>query len=93
MQDQQSRSVSLTFDAVEFVWKGLPQKKYDNFMKMRHMQASPDCFTVDGYPYMIQLEPTNRCNLKCPRCPAGTNPTGRPRHISPHLWSERRGCL
>ncbi len=34
MQDQQSRSVSLTFDAVEFVWKGLPQKKYDNFMKM-----------------------------------------------------------
>jgi radical SAM protein with 4Fe4S-binding SPASM domain len=83
MQDQQSRSVSVIFDAVEFVWKGLPQKKYDNFMKMRHMQASPDCFTVDGYPYMIQLEPTNRCNLKCPLCPAGTNQLGRPRRDMP----------
>lgn len=76
-------TIRFKFDAVEFVWRDVPDEKYDNFMKMRNIEASPDQFRVDGYPYMLQLEPTNRCNLKCPLCPAGTNQLGRPRRDMP----------
>jgi MoaA/NifB/PqqE/SkfB family radical SAM enzyme len=31
-----------------------------------------------GYPYMLTVEPTNRCNLRCPLCPTGRGLPGRP---------------
>ncbi len=31
-----------------------------------------------GYPYILTMEPTNRCNLKCPLCPTGKGLVGRP---------------
>ena len=83
MTEAFDRTIHFKFDAIEFVWRNVPPVKFDNFMKMRNIQASPDCFMVDGYPYMLQLEPTNRCNLKCPLCPAGTNQLGRPRRDMP----------
>ena len=30
-------------------------------------------------PINLQVEPTNRCNLKCPVCPCGSDLTNRPR--------------
>jgi radical SAM protein with 4Fe4S-binding SPASM domain len=76
-------NIRFKFDAIEFLWRDVPREKYENFMKMRNIEASPDCYSVDGYPYMLQLEPTNRCNLKCPLCPAGTGQLGRPRRDMP----------
>jgi radical SAM protein with 4Fe4S-binding SPASM domain len=32
-----------------------------------------------GMPASISLEPTNRCNLRCPECPSGTRDLSRPR--------------
>jgi radical SAM protein with 4Fe4S-binding SPASM domain len=71
--------VHIRFDALDFKWTSVPEKKYDNFIKMMDVQADPDNFTVDGYPYMLQIEPTNMCNLKCPVCPAGTDRLERER--------------
>lgn len=33
---------------------------------------------VWGYPITFSIEPTNRCNLKCPECPSGTGTLTRP---------------
>jgi MoaA/NifB/PqqE/SkfB family radical SAM enzyme len=33
---------------------------------------------IFGYPFMIMIEPTNICNLKCPLCITGTNQMIRP---------------
>lgn len=76
---EQKKPVHIVFDALDFKWENVPAKKYDNFMKMRDIEADPDCFQVEGYPYMLQIEPTNRCNLQCPLCPAGTNRLERER--------------
>ncbi|MCP4339183.1 MAG: radical SAM protein [Desulfobulbaceae bacterium] len=75
--------VHIQFDALDYRWVGVPQKKYDNYLRMRDIQADPDNFKVDGYPYMLQIEPTNMCNLKCPLCPAGTDELERERRHMP----------
>lgn len=33
---------------------------------------------VWGMPYTVTLEPTNRCNLRCPECPSGNGEMVRP---------------
>ncbi len=33
---------------------------------------------VWGMPYTLTIEPTNRCNLKCPECPSGNGAMVRP---------------
>ena len=33
---------------------------------------------VRGHPYILFVDPTNVCNLKCPLCPTGTGDLGRP---------------
>lgn len=71
--------VHIRFDALDFRWGSVPEKKYNNFIKMMDIQADPDDCIVDGYPYMLQIEPTNMCNLKCPVCPAGTDRLERER--------------
>lgn len=74
-----AKPVHIVFDALDFKWENVPAKKYENFLKMRDIEADPNCLDVDGYPYMLQIEPTNRCNLQCPLCPAGTNRLERER--------------
>ena len=32
---------------------------------------------VKGYPYILFVDPTNVCNLRCPLCPTGTGDLGR----------------
>ncbi len=53
-----------------YTWENVPEIKYRNWQKMLHPKIYED-YSVDGYPYFIQLEPTNYCNLSCPVCPAG----------------------
>jgi MoaA/NifB/PqqE/SkfB family radical SAM enzyme len=33
--------------------------------------------TLHGYPYIITIDPTNYCNLRCPLCPTGNGTLGR----------------
>ncbi|MCZ7558293.1 MAG: SPASM domain-containing protein [Bacteroidia bacterium] len=36
---------------------------------------------VWGLPYTLTIEPTNRCNLKCPECPSGNGAMTRPQGL------------
>lgn len=53
-----------------YEWTDVPEIKYKNWQKMLNPQVSED-FSVEGYPFFIQIEPTNFCNLSCSVCPAG----------------------
>jgi len=33
---------------------------------------------LSGYPAFVSIEPTNRCNLRCPECPTGLRGLSRP---------------
>lgn len=55
---------------ITYMWDNVSGIKYQNWLKMSSPEVKDD-FTVDGFPFFIQIEPTNFCNLGCPRCPAG----------------------
>jgi radical SAM protein with 4Fe4S-binding SPASM domain len=47
-----------------------------------------------GKPVSVSLEPVNRCNLRCPECPAGKNELTRPQGtLSPDLFRSILGQL
>jgi len=65
-----SRRATYTNNDITYTWDNVSEIKYYNWMKMTSPEKRED-FTVDGFPFFIQIEPTNYCNLKCPICPAG----------------------
>lgn len=79
-----SRPVTIYHDTIPYVWHDLPDRKFRNFWR----SLQPDVINrVDGnpliQPLILQIEPTNTCNLKCPICPVALNTLGRPpRHMS-----------
>ncbi len=40
-------------------------------LALLHLQAFLRTEKVKGFPYIVQIEPTNICQLKCPTCPTG----------------------
>ncbi len=71
--------VILWHDAIKYEWTDVPHKKYYNWLRMTSEELDTTNFTANGFPYMLQIEPTNFCNLACPICPAGRNELGRER--------------
>lgn len=71
--------VTLCHDSIEYRWEDVSGKKYYNWMRMTYGELDTTDFTANGFPYMLQIEPTNFCNLACPLCPAGRNEMGRER--------------
>ncbi len=66
------RSAFLFHDAIGYKWENVPDEKYANWREMTWPDGFNTAdFTVRGFPYMLQIEPTNICNLSCPLCPAG----------------------
>ncbi len=77
------KSINLTFDGNAYSWEEVSDEKYYNWVKMSNRELNTTDFTPWGYPYMLQIEPTNMCNLSCPLCPTGRNELGRkPQHMS-----------
>jgi len=71
-----------------FVLRNSPHKLW-NFIKVsaaRHLGKSEDF----GFPYILVIEPTNRCNLKCGLCPTGKGLVGRPKQ---NMSMQRFRCL
>jgi 2-iminoacetate synthase ThiH len=68
-----NREISLTQETVLYHWDNVPEVKYNNWLRLRGEQNIFDTenFTAQGYPWMLQIEPTNMCNLSCPFCPSG----------------------
>jgi N-acetylglucosaminyl-diphospho-decaprenol L-rhamnosyltransferase len=70
-------SITLHHDSVPYHFKNVPEKKYRNWVAMRKRSRDTSGFYANGYPYLLQVEPTNRCNLACPFCPTGRRDLGR----------------
>lgn len=72
-------------DTVPQIWPELSEQKHRNFwvhLNRKRFQFSDDKRAL-AYPFMLQIEPTNACNLSCPLCPVGRNELGRPtEHMS-----------
>ncbi|MFX0133541.1 MAG: glycosyltransferase [Candidatus Hodarchaeota archaeon] len=69
--------VKIEHDTIQYIWDFVPYKKYANYIAMSNQKLDTTNFTTPGFPFMLQIEPTNMCNLKCPLCPAGRNELNR----------------
>jgi MoaA/NifB/PqqE/SkfB family radical SAM enzyme len=70
------REISFELDLVPLRFEGLPLKKMSNWV----LTESSVVFKPGrpwGYPTVMQVEPTSRCNLRCKVCPVATG-LGRP---------------
>lgn len=65
-----SERVTLVNNDIAYFWEHVPDEKYQNWLTMSNPRINED-FSTDGFPFFLQIEPTNYCNLKCPICPAG----------------------
>lgn len=86
MKKYHKKTVIVEHDTIEYICENVPEKKYNNWMMMSRPEIAAQARTSDfgskGYPYMLQIEPTNICNLSCPLCPTGRNELNRkPRHM------------
>jgi|GEM_PF-395371 len=76
------KTIIIEHDAIQYLCEDVSEKKYDNWMLMNHPEINTIDFTSQGYPYILQIEPTNTCNLSCPLCPVGRKElTRQPRHM------------
>ena len=74
--------VRVRHDTIEYTWRSVPDEKRHNWARVRSQGFDTATFSAWGYPYMLQVEPTNVCNLRCPLCPTGRNElTREPRHM------------
>lgn len=73
------RQVIITHDTIPYKYNEFSFGKYKNWLNMRRNSINVSDFKVDGFPYLLQIEPTNYCNLVCPFCPSGRNELGRER--------------
>lgn len=74
--------LTLTHDAITYSWEKVSAEKYHNWVRMNNSKLNTQDYTAWGFPYMLQIEPTNMCNLACPLCPCGRKELERdPRHM------------
>jgi radical SAM protein with 4Fe4S-binding SPASM domain len=75
-------------DSVPYTWQDLSDRKFRNFWVYHNQhQLNTSDYTAWGYPFMLQIEPTNACNLACPLCPTGRGELGRKtEHMSLYLY-------
>ena len=71
--------IRFVHDSITYTWENLDSEKYYNWARMHHQQLDTTDYKAWGYPFVLQVEPTTRCNLSCPLCPAGRNELNRPR--------------
>ena len=74
--------VVVTHDSVTYRWQRVPDRKHDNWVRMRTPAIRDDAGPPPGMPWLLQIEPTNACNLACDLCPVSDQRLGRPtRHL------------
>ena len=59
----------------------LTEKKIDNFI-LSNEEKNKGVLKVKSLPWLIILEPTNVCNLRCPLCPTGLELSKRKKGIA-----------
>ena len=73
------RKPNITHDTITYTWDRLPERKYYNWVRFTNHTVDRETFRAACLPSIIQVEPSNHCNLACPLCPAGRNELGRVR--------------
>jgi len=77
-----SGRVKIIHDAITYTWKNIPDEKRHNWVRAKNEKLNTSSFTAWGYPFMLQVEPTNISNLSCPPCSTGRGDLNRPlRHL------------
>ncbi len=63
-----TRRISMICDAIPYAFENVPLKKVINWLKVEtSLLGKPD--RPWGWPTHLQVEPSNRCNLRCVLCP------------------------
>lgn len=76
----------LTFDQLEFHLHSLPFRKRINFL-IQGLQLMMRSVHRIGFPPILQIEPTNVCNLRCSLCATGAGmPTRSPSFMPFELY-------
>jgi len=70
------------FDGIPIIAERLPLQKRINLLKAG-MDMALQSNRMRGLPSIIQVEPTNICNLECPLCPTGSDSLKRPKGFMP----------
>jgi len=65
--------ISIIHDAIIYKWDNVNLVKYKNWKKHKQSKLNIETFGVESYPFMLQVEPSSYCNLKCPYCPTGND--------------------
>lgn len=73
------RRPTITHDTITYTWDRLPEAKHRNWAAFTRHAMDRETFRATCLPSVLQVEPTNHCNLACPLCPAGRNELGRKR--------------
>ena len=79
MTNNSAGQITICHDMTDYVWNSVSPEKYDNWLRMSRGPYDMNGFRPNGHPYMLQIEPSSRCNLACPACPVGRNELGRPK--------------
>jgi len=68
----QTGPFTFAHETIPYVWGDLNEKKHHNFwLHLNQQKLNTIDYSAWGYPFMLQIEPTNACNLECPLCPVG----------------------
>jgi radical SAM protein with 4Fe4S-binding SPASM domain len=73
---------TLVHDGVPYVYADLSPAKRYNLARWRSGFQDRQDFQALALPSIIQIEPSSRCTLKCPKCPAGTQRLNRHRDMT-----------
>ncbi len=62
--------ITYEHDTIKYTWESISDRKYRNYwLRMRPGAINPLDHRAYGQPVVMQIEPTNMCNLQCPLCP------------------------
>ncbi len=72
------RAPEVLHDMLTYRFPGVSRAKWENYLRMNRMRLDTETCIVPAMPYKLQVEPSSRCNLKCPLCPCGRGDLNRP---------------
>jgi len=72
------RTPVVMHDMLTYTFPKVSRAKWENYVRLNRMRLDTETFTVPALPYKLQVEPSSRCNLKCPLCPCGRGDLNRP---------------
>jgi len=62
--------ITYEHDTIKYIWENISDRKYKNYwLRLQPGAINSLDYRAYGQPVVMQIEPTNMCNLQCPLCP------------------------